>query len=201
MTTTPPRFSATPSPQGPKRRRPGRCAACGVRCARRCFPPSRAFSPRGVRPLHGPLRDLLLGAEEPALRESVLAMALHMRGAAMEEDPQDGDETPVVNLRTERTAFQFEREHIQELVMFFSDIQGYSKKAQLLTPLQLSALIQEYEAVLLAHVDDHRGELVKRMGDGHMIVFGVRWTPCSPPSACRNPWSGSIAIERRTAGW
>ena len=36
--------------------------------------------------------------------------------------------------------------------MFFSDIVGYSKKAQLLTPMQLSSLIQEYEKLLLAHI-------------------------------------------------
>jgi len=37
--------------------------------------------------------------------------------------------------------------------------------------MQLSTLIQEYEKLLLAHVEAHRGELIKRMGDGHMIVF------------------------------
>jgi hypothetical protein len=37
--------------------------------------------------------------------------------------------------------------------------------------MQLSALLQEYEKLLLTHVEAHRGELVKRMGDGHMFVF------------------------------
>jgi class 3 adenylate cyclase len=76
-----------------------------------------------------------------------------------------------VEVRSERSTFKFERENMQELVMFFSDIQGYSKKAQVLTPMQLSALLQEYEKILLTHVEAHRGELVKRMGDGHMFVF------------------------------
>jgi class 3 adenylate cyclase len=127
--------------------------------------------PRGSASVQEALRDLLLDAEEPALRETVLAAVLRMRDTAMEEDPVAGDEPPVVDLRMERTSFRFEREHIQELVILFSDIQGYSKKAQLLTPMQLSTLIQEYETLLLAQVDDHRGVLVKRMGDGHMIVF------------------------------
>jgi hypothetical protein len=60
---------------------------------------------------------------------------------------------------------------MQELVMFFSDIQGYSKKAQVLSPMQLAALVRDYEKILLAHVEAHGGELVKRMGDGHMFVF------------------------------
>src|SRR5208282_2809546 len=45
------------------------------------------------------------------------------------------------------------------------------KKAQVLPPMQLSALLQEYEKVLLGHIEAHHGELVKRMGDGHMILF------------------------------
>jgi hypothetical protein len=37
--------------------------------------------------------------------------------------------------------------------------------------MQLSSLLQEYEKILLAHVEGHTGELIKRMGDGHMFVF------------------------------
>ena len=44
-----------------------------------------------------------------------------------------------MDFRTERKAFQFERENIQDLVILFTDIQGYSKKAQYLTPQQMSA--------------------------------------------------------------
>lgn len=47
-------------------------------------------------------------------------------------------------------AFQFERENVQELVILFTDIQGCSKKAQFLSSLQLSGLIQDYEKILLA---------------------------------------------------
>ena len=55
--------------------------------------------------------------------------------------------------------------------MLFTDIVGYSKKAQALPPMQLAALLQEYERILVAVVGAHRGELVKRMGDGHLFVF------------------------------
>ncbi len=121
------------------------------------------------------LRDFLLRAEEPAPRQRVLEMTVAARADAP-SDEREGEEEPpdsgqAVEARSERSAFQFERENMEELVMFFSDIQGYSKKAQVLSPMQLAALLQEYEKVLLAHVEAHRGELVKRMGDGHMIVF------------------------------
>jgi len=129
---------------------------------------------RGSAPLQAALRDLLLHTEDEAMREKALALALQVRGGS----PDEGGELPLadvtappVELRTERSSFQFERENIQELVMFFSDIKGYSKKAEVLTHMQLSTLIQDYEKILLAHVEAHRGELVKRMGDGHMMVF------------------------------
>jgi class 3 adenylate cyclase len=120
------------------------------------------------------LRDLVLQVEGPDLRQRVLDLAQEARGgtAAEEEDGDLPDEDgAAVEVRSERSAFQFERENMQELVMFFSDIQGYSRKAQVLSPMQLAALLQEYEKILLAHVEAHNGDLVKRMGDGHLFVF------------------------------
>ena len=108
------------------------------------------------------------------MHEKVLALVLQVRGGTPDEGgelPLADMSAPAVELRTERSSFQFERENIQNLVMFFTDIKGYSKKAEVLTHMQLSTLIQDYEKILLAHVEAHRGELVKRMGDGHMITF------------------------------
>jgi class 3 adenylate cyclase len=122
--------------------------------------------------IHEALGDLLLASTEGGQGERVLHAVLKMRSAPGEEEGELADEPALaVGLQSERSSFQFEREHISEMVMFFSDIQGYSKKAQILTPMQLSTLIQEYEKILLAHIEGHTGELVKRMGDGHMIVF------------------------------
>jgi|GEM_PF-1931408 len=129
---------------------------------------------RGSAPLQAALRELLLHVEDAGMNEKVLALALLVRGGAPDEGgelPLADAAAPAVELRTERSTFQFERENIQNLVMFFTDIKGYSKKAEVLTHMQLSTLIQDYEKILLAHVEAHRGELVKRMGDGHMITF------------------------------
>ena len=120
-----------------------------------------------------PLRELLLGASEEQSAE-VLDLALRLRGTSTGEEGEPGlpeETSAAVDFRTERKAFQFERENLQELVILFTDIQGYSKKAQLLSPLQLSGLIQDYEKILLALTEAHQGELVKRMGDGHLFVF------------------------------
>ena len=104
----------------------------------------------------------------------VLELVLRLRGTPAGEDGEQAfAEEPgaAVDFRTERKAFQFERENVQNLVILFTDIQGYSKKAQSLAPMQLSALIRDYEKILLALVEAHNGELIKRMGDGHLFVF------------------------------
>ncbi|HVO40883.1 MAG TPA: adenylate/guanylate cyclase domain-containing protein [Spirochaetia bacterium] len=123
--------------------------------------------------VHDALRDLLLSVSEE-LKGGVLEMALRLRGTPPAEEgelgvPEDAHST--VDFRTERRAFQFERENVQELVILFTDIVGYSKKAQFLSPLQLSTLLQDYEKILLAQMGAHHGDLVKRMGDGHLFVF------------------------------
>ena len=120
-----------------------------------------------------PLRELLLGASEEQ-SAAVLELALRFRSTSAGEEAEPGlpeEASAAVDFRTERKAFQFERENVQELVILFTDIQGYSKKAQFLSPLQLSGLIQDYEKILLALTEAHQGELVKRMGDGHLFVF------------------------------
>jgi class 3 adenylate cyclase len=130
---------------------------------------------RDSAPAHSALRDVLLSVEDTALRAAVLDRALQQRGGQAEDDGGEdislAETAQAVELHSERTGYKFERENMEELVMFFSDIQGYSKKAQVLPPMQLSALIQDYEKILLTHIDQHGGELIKRMGDGHMIVF------------------------------
>jgi class 3 adenylate cyclase len=137
------------------------------------LPSLGALLPGAGAPVQETLRVVLAASGEPALREKTLEMVFALRGSQAEDEEEDlpVPEEGTVALHTERSTFQFERENVQELVMFFSDIKGYSKKAQVLTPMQLSTLLQEYEKILLAHVEGHAGELIKRMGDGHMIVF------------------------------
>jgi class 3 adenylate cyclase len=60
---------------------------------------------------------------------------------------------------------------MEELAVFFTDIQGYSRKAQALSTMQLTSLIHDYEGILLPTVSSHRGTLIKKMGDGHLFVF------------------------------
>lgn len=126
--------------------------------------------------LHEALRDTFLSAAEQKAQDRILDLTLALRNGGSSEAsesaaPEGGDEEIRVELLNEKKAFRFEREYIQEVAVLFTDIQGYSKKAQVLSSLQLTALIQDYENILVPTVSTHRGELIKRMGDGHLFVF------------------------------
>jgi class 3 adenylate cyclase len=77
-----------------------------------------------------------------------------------------------VLLSSQKEVYRFEREHVRSCAVLFSDIQDYSGKAEELAPMEITGLLQEYEGILLPIVDAHEGALVKRMGDGHIFVFG-----------------------------
>jgi len=119
------------------------------------------------------LRTTLCSAVGEDVRAGILAAVLSLRGAAAgtEEAADEGQPQVSIDFEREKKAFRFEREHVQELAILFTDIQGYSKKAQALSSLQLASLIQEYEGILLPTFAMHRGELIKKMGDGHLFVF------------------------------
>ena len=70
-----------------------------------------------------------------------------------------------------RSTYKFEREHVRICAVLFSDIQDYSSKAEELSSLEITSLLQEYEGILLPIVGAHEGALVKRMGDGHIFLF------------------------------
>ncbi|MFW6137538.1 MAG: adenylate/guanylate cyclase domain-containing protein [Spirochaetota bacterium] len=76
-----------------------------------------------------------------------------------------------IDFERQKKSYRFEQEHIEECTVFFVDIVGYSKKSQELGSMELNSLIQEYEGILLSVTSAHGGQLIKRMGDGHLIVF------------------------------
>jgi class 3 adenylate cyclase/HEAT repeat protein len=117
------------------------------------------------------VRSLLGDAADPETAEAALALSLRVRGAVADEEAGEPGANPQVQLHRERDRFRFERECVAELTVLFTDIVGYSRKAEALPPMQLAALLQEYERSLVAIAGAHRGELVKRMGDGHLFVF------------------------------
>ncbi len=123
----------------------------------------------GVPSVQQSLRETLLSAEADDAREAILRPLL----PGGEEEAARGGGQPEIRLDvlSEKRSYQFDHEHVQQLAVFFTDIQGYSTKAERLSGMELAVFIQEYEGVLLPVVASHRGELIKKMGDGHLFVF------------------------------
>ena len=124
--------------------------------------------------IHEALRETLLSTDDEDTRKKILEMVLQCKGnLPVEGEGEDtGEEAQIqVDLFKEKRAYKFEKEYIQKLAVLFTDIQEYTKKSQILSSMELSSLIQEYELILLPVVDSHHGELIKKMGDGHLFVF------------------------------
>lgn len=142
---------------------------------KRLIPEVLKLLPEPNAGLHEAIRQTLAAVRDP---EDVELIRRFLRGT--EGRAEDAGDSPTgdaelkdidAGIMKERQAFRFEHEFTKALAVMFTDIQGYSAKAQKLTEMQVNALIQDYEAILLPTVEAHRGKLIKRMGDGHMFVF------------------------------
>ena len=122
------------------------------------------------------LRDILPLTADPRAQQLLVSMVRTLRSKSGDSEPQEeeGRDDRALHLSSEKETYRFEREKIRTCAVLFSDIQNYSIKAQELSPLELDALLQEYEGLLLPIVEAHDGSLVKRMGDGHLFVFSER---------------------------
>ena len=76
-----------------------------------------------------------------------------------------------IDFSEEKKAFQFEHEHMVNLTVVFTDIEGYTHKSLTLTEMELASLIKDYESILIPIFNQHLGKLIKRIGDGHLFVF------------------------------
>ena len=125
------------------------------------------------RGLQQTLREILPRTSDPRAQQLLVSMVRTLRTKVAEVEPQQAGAgaEQAARLSTEKETYRFEREHTRTCAVVFTDIQDYSTKAQEMSSLDLSALLQEYEGILLPVIDAHEGTLVKRMGDGHLFVF------------------------------
>jgi class 3 adenylate cyclase len=124
--------------------------------------------------IHEALRAVVAAVEDRETRDALFELIVSVQelGLADNREARTPEEVRV-DFFEEKKAYRFEREYIEELAILFTDIQGYSQKAENLSSLQLTTLLQGYESILLPTVTAHDGELIKRMGDGHLFVFSV----------------------------
>jgi class 3 adenylate cyclase len=122
------------------------------------------------------LREVLPMTADPRAQQLLVSMVRTLRTKASDNETQEGqaEVDRVFHLSSEKATYRFEREKTFTCAVMFSDIKNYSIKAQEFSSLELDALLQEYEGLLLPIVRAHDGALVKRMGDGHLFVFRER---------------------------
>ena len=122
------------------------------------------------------LREILPRTSDPRAQQLLVSMVRTLRTNISEVEPEKTEAAvqEAARLSSEKETYRFEREHTIECAVLFTDIQDYSVKAQEISALELGALLQEYEGILLPILDAHEGTLVKRMGDGHLFVFRKR---------------------------
>ena len=122
------------------------------------------------------LRRMLEKISQCDVGEKLLELALKIRKNEEENDDitdfialkKDDQE---INLLKEKKTYQFEREYVEKLYILFTDIEGYTRKSQQLSSIELSKLIQDYEGILIPVLSNHGGTLIKRIGDGHLFAF------------------------------
>jgi class 3 adenylate cyclase len=124
------------------------------------------------------LREILPLTTDPRAQQLLVSMVRTLRTKASEAEPLEVEPVEAgagigqtVSISSEKETYRFEREHIRACAVLFSDIEGYSVKAQELSPIELSSLLRRYEGILLPVTEAHDGTLIKRMGDGHLFVF------------------------------
>ena len=122
------------------------------------------------------LREILPLTTDPRAQQLLVSMVRTLRTKMSEAEPLEVEPVEAgigktAGLSSEKETYRFEREHIRTCAVLFSDIEGYSAKAQELSAIELSVLLRQYEGILIPITEAHEGTLIKRMGDGHLFVF------------------------------
>ena len=71
----------------------------------------------------------------------------------------------------------------REVTVFFSDLEGFSKIAEQITPDSLTALMNEYLSAMTDIIESHGGYVDKYIGNSIVAVFGA---PADDPNHAAN---------------
>ena len=78
-------------------------------------------------------------------------------------------------------------------VLWFSDLQGFTKIADTTPPDELVPMLNDYADCVVSAVHDHGGEVMKFVGDGVLAIFEVS----DPANACRCALNAADEAFRR----
>ncbi|MGJ4950597.1 CHASE2 domain-containing protein [Bradyrhizobium sp. HKCCYLS20291] len=84
----------------------------------------------------------------------------------------------------------------REVTVFFSDIEGFSRIAEQMTPEQLMALTNEYLSAISDVIESHDGYIDKYIGDSVVAVFGA---PLDDPHHARSAARAALDCKARLA--
>ena len=79
-------------------------------------------------------------------------------------------------------------------VLWFSDLQGFTRITESAPPEQIIPLLNDYADALVTAIDGQGGEVLKFMGDGILAIFDAAAPPTPAPAR-------STPRPTRTAAW
>ncbi len=94
--------------------------------------------------------------------------------AAIKEGVSSEELTPAkfdLQQSVEKEKYKFEREHTKELSILFVDIIGYTKRSSEMELMDIVNYLKNYEELTIPTFTSHKGNIVKKMGDGLMVSF------------------------------
>jgi len=84
----------------------------------------------------------------------------------------------------------------REVTVFFSDIEGFSRIAEQMSPEQLMALTNEYLSAMTDVIESHDGYVDKYIGDSVVAVFGA---PLDDPDHAKSAARAALDCKARLA--
>ncbi|CAL76797.1 putative adenylate/guanylyl cyclase with a CHASE2 domain; putative signal peptide [Bradyrhizobium sp. ORS 278] len=84
----------------------------------------------------------------------------------------------------------------REVTVFFSDIEGFSRIAEQMTPEQLMALTNEYLSAMTDVIESHDGYVDKYIGDSVVAVFGA---PLDDPHHAKSAAHAALDCKAKLA--
>jgi adenylate cyclase len=85
----------------------------------------------------------------------------------------------------------------REVTVFFSDLEGFSKIAEQITPDSLTALMNEYLSAMTDIIESHGGYVDKYIGDSIVAVFGA---PADDPNHAASAARAALDCCAKLAG-
>jgi adenylate cyclase len=80
-------------------------------------------------------------------------------------------------------------------VLWFSDLQGFTRITDLTPPAEIIPLLNDYADAIVSALQGQDGEVLKFMGDGILAIFDA----AAPQDACRQALDAAAAAIRRVA--